>query len=325
MKYRPFGRTGLNISEIGFGTWGIGGTWWGGPQDQGALAALRESLDLGVNFFDTAYVYGDGHSEELIGKVVKEKKVRSQVYLATKVPPKNWGWPAVEGSDVTKIFPGSWIRQCTERSLKKLHTDYVDLQQLHVWAPNWLRSGDWLETLQKLQQEGKVRWFGISINDHQPDSALELVRSGLIQSVQVIYNIFDQSPEKNLLPLCREYKVGVIVRVPLDEGGLSGKLTPTTQFAEGDWRRNYFRGDRLGETCDRVEKLKEFLGDEEKTISDLALKFTLAHPAVSTVIPGMRHPEHLRSNSAVSDGKPLSDKRLQALKQHAWPRNFYLD
>ncbi|MBI2082349.1 MAG: aldo/keto reductase [Deltaproteobacteria bacterium] len=324
MQYRELGRTGLKISEIGFGTWGMGGTWWGGAMDKQSLESLNLSLDQGVNFFDTAYVYGDGHSEELIGRVVHERKIRDKVYIATKVPPKNWQWPAEAGSDADEIFPGNWIRKCTERSLKKLKTDYVDLQQLHVWASGWLGKGDWLEELQKLKKEGKIRWIGVSINDHQPDTALELVKSGTIDTVQVIYNIFDQAPEENLLPLCREYRVGVIVRVPLDEGGLSGKLTPQTKFVEGDWRGNYFRGDRLQETCDRIEKLKPLLGDEAKTVSDLALKFCLSHPAVSTVIPGMRRPEHLRTNVAASNGKPLSVKLLQEIKKHAWQRNFYL-
>ncbi|MBI4373957.1 MAG: aldo/keto reductase [Deltaproteobacteria bacterium] len=324
MQYREFGPAGMKVSEIGFGTWGMGGSWWGGPIDKESKESLNLAIECGVNFFDTAYVYGDGHSEELIAQVVNERKVREKVFIATKVPPKNWQWPAEAGSDVNEIFPPDWIRRCTERSLKKLKTDYVDLQQLHVWASSWLGTGDWLNELQKLKKEGKVRWIGISINDHQPDTALDLVKSGLIDSVQVIYNIFDQSPEEKLLPLCREHRVGVIVRVPLDEGGLSGKLTPETKFAGDDWRGNYFRGDRLRETCDRIEKLKPFLGDEAKTVSDLALKFCLSHPAVSTVIPGMRRAEHLRSNVAASNGKSLSAKLLQEIKKHAWQRNFYL-
>lgn len=323
MQYREFGKTGVKISEIGYGTWGMGGSWWGGPMDKSSLESLALSLDLGVNFFDTAYVYGDGHSEQLIGRVVRERKVREKVYLATKVPPKNWGWPAQQGSDAREIFPADWISQCTERSLKNLGTDFLDLQQLHVWAPNWLGHGDWLEEIQRLKKAGKVRWFGISINDHQPDTALDLVKSGLIDSVQAIYNIFDQSPEKNLLPLCREHRVAVIVRVPLDEGGLSGKLTPETTFPKDDWRQGYFAGGRLKETCDRVERLKSLLGQEAKSISELALKFCLSHPAVTTVIPGMRRIEHVRTNCAASDGKLLSPSLLQQLKGHAWERNFY--
>lgn len=325
MQYREFGKTGLKVSEIGFGTWSMGGDMWGGRDDARALEALLESLDLGVNFFDTAYVYGDGHSEELIGEMLRRRKGRPQVFIATKIPPRDYGWPAKEGSRAEDIFPARWIRDCTERSLKNLGTDYVDLQQLHVWASNWLGTGDWLEELRRLKKEGKVRWFGVSINDHQPETALELVRSGTIDSVQVIYNVFDQTPEEGLLPLCREYRVGVIVRVPFDEGGLTGTLTPKTQFPKKDWRRYYFKGDRLRETCERAEHLKSLLGPEAKTLPELALRYCLAHPAVGTVIPGMRKVEHVRSNCSVSDGRQLSAKTLAALKNHAWPRSFYPD
>lgn len=322
MQYREFGRTGIKVSEIGFGTWSMG-SMWGPRDDKAATEALNLAVDLGINFFDTAYVYGDGHSEQLIGNVVRKRKIRDKVFIATKVPPKDYHWPARAGSDVRKIFPASWIREMTEKSLKNLGTDTVDLQQLHVWASNWFHQGDWRDELMKLQKEGKVRWFGISINDHDPDTALEIVKSGLIDSVQVIYNIFDQTPAEKLLPLCREHRAGVIVRVPLDEGGLSGRLTPETKFDAKDWRRLYFTGGRLKETCDRVEKLKSFLDDEVQSIPELALKYCLSHPAVSTVIPGMRKPEHVQANCSASDGKPLSEKTLKALKQHAWPRNFY--
>lgn len=321
MQHREFGRTGRPVSEIGFGTWAMGGMW--GPRDdKSAKESLHLALDLGVDFFDTAYVYGDGHSEQLIGKVISERKVREKVFIATKVPPKDYHWPARVGSEVNPVFPGRWIREITEKSLKNLGVDCVDLQQLHVWASCWFQQGDWLEEFQKLRKEGKVRWFGISINDHEPNTALELVRSGLIDSVQVIYNLFDQTPAEKLLPLCREHRVAVIVRVPLDEGGLTGTLTPKTTFHKEDWRRSYFKGDRLRETCERVERLKPLLDGEVKTISELALKFTLSHPAVSTVIPGMRRPAHVHSNCAVSDGKTLSEATLSRLSHHAWPRSF---
>lgn len=323
MQYRTFGRTGIQVSEIGFGTWSMG-SMWGGRNDALATEALNLSLDLGVNFFDTAYVYGDGHSEQLIGNVVRKRKVRDKVFIATKVPPKDHNWPARLGSDPGKIFPASWVRTMTEKSLKNLGLECVDLQQLHVWAPNWFGCGDWLEEMEKLRKEGKIRSIGISINDHEPGTALEVVKTGLIDAVQVIYNIFDQSPEQNLLPLCREHRVGVIVRVPFDEGGLTGTLTPQTQFEKGDWRKYYFTRERLKETCERAERLKVFLGAEAKTLPELALRYCLSHPAVSTVIPGMRRPEHVRASTVVS-GKSLSEKTLAALKTHAWLRNFYPD
>ncbi len=322
MQYRTFGKTGFKASEIGFGTWSMG-SLWGDRDDQKATEALNLFLDLGGNFFDTAYVYGDGHSEELIGNVVRKRKVRDKVFVATKVPPKDYQWPAKHDSRLQDIFPSSWVREMTEKSLKNLRCETVDLQQLHVWGPQWFQQGDAFEELKKLRQEGKIRSIGISINDHEPNAALEVVRSGMIDSIQVIYNIFDQTPAEKLLPLCRKHNVGVIVRVPLDEGGLSGTLTPQTTFGKKDWRRFYFKGDRLKETCDRVEKLKGFLEGEAKTIPELALRYGLSDPAVSTVIPGMRKPEHVRSNAAVSDGKLLSQKTLAGLKAQAWPRSFY--
>ena len=299
------------------------GGMWGACDDAAATEALNVGLDCGITFFDTAYVYGDGHSETLIGNVVRKRKVRDKVFIATKVPPKNYQWPAKMGSNVREIFPASWIREMTDASLKNLQTDYVDLQQLHVWAPNWQGQGDWLEEIQKLKQEGKIRYFGISINDHQPDTALELVSSGLIDSVQVIFNIFDQSPAEKLLPLCEKHKVSVIARVPFDEGSLTGSLTPTMQFPKRDWRKHYFSGDRLRETCGRVEKLKNFLNSETPTLPDLALKFCLGFSAVTTVIPGMRKKSHVQSSARVSQSASLPKEILQALKSHQWIRSFY--
>lgn len=323
MKCRAFEKLGRTVSEIGFGTWSMG-SMWGPRDDQSATEALNLALDLGVNFFDTAAVYGEGHSEELIGHVVRKRKVRDQVFIATKIPPKNFEWPAKAGSRVEEIFPGAWIREMTETSLRFLQTDHIELQQLHVWSPDWLGQGDWLQELQKLKQEGKIRAFGVSINDHEPDSALELVQSGLIDSVQVIFNIFDQTPAERLLPLCQKHQVGVIARVPLDEGGLTGTLTVETKFPKKDWRKHYFGGDRLRQTVERAERLKFFLGNEARTLPELALKFDLSPPAVTTVIPGMRRPEHVRANCAVSDQSPLSQQTLAHIKEHAWHRNFYL-
>lgn len=323
MQYRSLGRTGVEVSEIGFGTWSMG-SMWGERDDEAAVKALDLAIDIGVNFFDTAFAYGDGHSERLIGRVVKDRAVRGRVFIATKVPPKDYHWPARAKSKATDIFPRKWIRETTEKSLKNLKTDFVDLQQLHVWAADWAQETEWLEELKKLKKEGKVRFYGISINDHDPLTAIDVVNQDLIDSVQVIYNLYDQTPAQQLLPLCREHRVGVIARVPFDEGGLTGRLTPETQFEKEDWRRFYFKGDRLRQACERAERLKEFIGREGvETLPQLALKFCLSHPAVSTVIPGMRRPEHLQSNCAASDGRPLSERMLADLKGHAWPRNFY--
>ncbi|MDO8462078.1 MAG: aldo/keto reductase [Deltaproteobacteria bacterium] len=320
MQYRQLGRTPFKISEVSFGTWAMGG-WWGPLDDKSALEALHRAIELGVNFFDTAFVYGDGHSEQLIAKAFSEKKKRQIV--ATKIPPKNFKWPAEPNTPLKEAFPRDWIRECTERSLKNLNTDCVEIQQLHVWTECWLNETEWVDELQKLKKEGKIRAFGVSINDHQPDSALALVKSGLIDTVQVIHNIFDQTPEQQLLPLCREFNVGVIVRVPFDEGGLTGTLTPSTIFPEGDWRSNYFTPERLKETCARVDRLKKFLTPEVDSIPKLALKYCLAHPAVSSVIPGMRRPAHVEENAKASDGKSLPQTTVDKLHQEAWPRNFY--
>lgn len=322
MHYRRFGKTDWQVSEVGFGTWAMGGNMWGPTNDKLSRQALNLALDQGVNFFDTATVYGNGHSEQMIGEVVRTRKLRDKVFIATKVPPKDYHWPARAGSKAEKIFPAAWIREMTETSLRNLASNYVDLQQLHVWSPVWLESEEWLNELSKLKAEGKIRSFGISVNDHQPESAVALVKTGLIDSVQVIYNIFDQAPAEALLPACQEQRVAVIVRVPFDEGGLTGTLTPDSTFKK-DWRRFYFKESRLLETCQRVEKLKTLLNGMVKTLPDLALKFCLAHPAVTTVIPGMRRPEHVEANCTVSNGKNLSVQLLTQLKKHVWQRNFY--
>ena len=305
MQHRPFGRTGWQVSEIGIGTWAMGG-WWGPLDDRRSLAALRLALELGVNFIDTALVYGDGHGERLIAKVLKGRASRKPVYVATKIPPKNLEWPARATTPLVAAFPASWIVRCTEQSLRNLRVDCIDLQQFHVWTDRWLADSEWYETVQRLKQQGKIRQFGVSINDHEPGSALELVRSGLVDAVQVIYNIFDQAPAEQLLPLCRAKKVGVIVRVPLDEGGLTGTLTPATAFHVDDWRNRYFRGDRLRETAERAGRLQFLIRDEITSLAQAALKFSLSHPAVSTVIAGMRRPEHVQANCAASDGRLLT-------------------
>ena len=328
MQYRRFGKTGWKISEIGFGCWGMGGNW--GPRsDEKARAALRKALQLGVNFFDTAYVYGDGHSERILGEVLRawfrDTPGRQQAfYVATKVPAKTFEWPAHPKMRIADAFPVSWITRCAEVSLKRLGLEQIDLLQLHVWTDAWVDTEEWRKASEVLKSQGKIRAFGVSVNDHEPESVLKLVATGQIDSVQVIYNIFDQSPEKALFPLVQERDVAVIARVPLDEGSLTGSFTPETRFPPGDWRSGYFKGERLAQACHRTEKLKAFLGSDASTLSSLALKFALHHSAASTVIPGMRTAEHVETNCAASDGKKLSPEVGQNLKTHAWPRNFYV-
>jgi aryl-alcohol dehydrogenase-like predicted oxidoreductase len=319
MQYRLLGRTGFNVSEIGFGAWGIGGSLWKGGSDEEAQQALHRACDLGLNFIDTALAYGYGHSEQLIGQVLKERSER--IFVATKIFPKNQEWPARHGVPVNQVFPTDHIISCTEKSLKHLGVEQIDLQQLHVWAKNWVDEPSWYEALLKLQKEGKIARFGISINDHDPDSGLKVVELGWVDSVQVIYNIFDPTPAKNLLPLCANKNIGVIVRCPFDEGSLTGAVTEETTFEKGDWREHYFTPARKKEVTSRIEKLKEIAGSTR--LSELALRFCLSHSNVSTVIPGMRKIANVEQNLTTSAGQKLSADLLNQLSSHAWQRNFY--
>ena len=321
MNYRELGRTGLEVSEIGYGAWGIAGDAWLGAKDEDSLKALNRAVDLGLNFIDTALAYGEGHSERLVGKIVEERD--ENIYVATKIPPKNKIWPAPDGVPVDEVFPGDYVRDCTEQSLSNLGLDAIDVQQFHVWQDDWVGQGDWLEAVEDLKQEGKIRFFGVSINDHQASNAVRLIETGVVDTVQVIYNVFDQSPEDELLPACQEHGVGVIVRVPFDEGALTGRITPDTTFDEGDFRNHYFRGERKQEVYDRVRAIVSELGATEDEMAEIALRYILSHPAVSTVIPGMRSVRNVERNMAVGDGKGLPEDQGRTLKDYRWDRNFY--
>lgn len=321
MRYRTLGKTGIEVSEIGYGAWGIGGRQWLGGSDDGSLLALKRAIELGLNFIDTALAYGEGHSERLVGQVVKE--TGAKVYLATKVPPKNRIWPAQPNIGIEEVFPASYVIESTETSLRNLGVETLDLQQLHVWNPAWLASDEWRKAFETLKKSGKVRFVGISINDHQPDSALELVKSGLIDTVQVIYNIFDPTPQKNLFPLCQVHNVGVLARVPLDEGSLTGSITEATEFEPQEFRAMYFRGDRKKEVVAHVSALQADLGDTGESLAETALRFCISHPALSSVIPGMRQIRNVESNMGVSARGPLSEAVLATLTRHAWAKNFY--
>ena len=321
MKRRVLGRTGLSVSEIGYGAWGIGGTMWIGAKDDESLDALRHACDLGLNFIDTALVYGDGRSEKLVGEIVKQRP--DTIVVATKVPPLNGLWPARRGVAVDRVFPGHHITASAEASLRNLDLERIDVLQLHVWQDDFLGAGDWLAALEKLKASGKVRYAGISINDHDPASALRAVASGIFDTVQVIHNVFDQSPADELYPLCLKHNVGVIVRVPLDEGGLTGTIRPDTVFPPGDFRASYFEGDRKRQVFERVQELATLLGKEAATVPELALRYCLSHDAVSTVIPGMRRRSTVDASCGVSDGRRLSPELMKALERHAWSRSFY--
>jgi aryl-alcohol dehydrogenase-like predicted oxidoreductase len=303
VKYRQLGETGIEVSEIGYGAWGIGGDQWGGADDDESIQALHRAIDLGLNFIDTALAYGDGRSERLVGQVVRERP--ETVFVATKVPPKNRVWPAQAGVPVDEVFPADYVRACAQTSLANLGLERVDLLQFHVWSDEWLDQGDWREAIADLRAAAKIGFFGVSINDHQPDTALRLVESGLADTVQVIYNVFDQSPEDELFPTCRAHGVGVIARVPLDEGGLTGTIQADSEFPDGDFRANYFRGDRKREVHERVTAVVDDIGISEDEVAEIALRFVLSEPAVSTVIPG------------------VPDGWREKLRAHRWVRDFY--
>jgi aryl-alcohol dehydrogenase-like predicted oxidoreductase len=321
MRYRKLGRTNLEVSEIGYGAWGIGGKQWLGGEDQASLQALQRSFDLGLNFIDTALAYGDGHSEQLVGHAVRSASQR--IYVGTKIPPKNRIWPATPETNIADVFPPDYIVSSTEESLRNLKLEQLDLQQFHVWTDAWAQNEEWRRAVEELKASGKIRYIGISITEHEPDSALETLRTGLIDAVQVIYNVFDQTPETNLFPLCQELNLGVLARVPLDEGGLTGTISEQTKFEPGEFRDFYFRGDRKRQVVEHVDALKKDLASVEGTLSEIALRFCLSHPAVSSVIPGMRRISTVESSCDVSDQGPLSPTVLAILKKHAWYRSFY--
>jgi aryl-alcohol dehydrogenase-like predicted oxidoreductase len=321
MQYRPLGRTGLTVSEIGYGAWGIGGAGWVGAREDESVRALHRAIELGVTFIDTARGYGE--SERIVGAVVRDHPGEDLV-VATKVPPKNDAFPAPAGVDPAEVFPGTHIRDSVHESLRASGLDAVDVLQLHVWSDDWLGRGDWLETVEELKDAGLIRFFGVSINDLQPENGLALVRSGLVDTVQVIYNVFHQQPEEQLLPACAERGVGVIVRVALDEGGLTGRITADTRFPDDDWRSRYFGGDRPRQVEEHVTALAADLGVATDAVPEHALRFVLSAHQVSTVIVGMRSVRNVERNTAVSDGRALKAEQRTTMARHRWERNFYL-
>lgn len=320
MKYRKLGRTGLDVSEIGFGAWAIGGSW--GPQNEkDSVDSLHKALDLGVNFIDTAAGYGDGKSERIIAEVLKTRQ--EKIWVATKTPPLPGHWPPSPYCDMDERYPEKYLRENVEERLRNLQTDCLDVLQLHTWTRAWNRNPRPFEVLRKLQAEGKIRAIGVSTPEHDQNSVIDLMRGGWIDTVQVIYNIFEQEPAAELLPVAQETNVGIIVRVVFDEGSLTGRFTPATQFAPDDFRNNYFAGDRLERSVNRAEKVKAEIADSGLTLAQAALKFALMHPAVSTVIPGIRNVAQAEANTAVSDSAPLSDALMLKLREHNWLRGFW--
>jgi len=317
MRYRTLGRTGWPVSEVGYGMWGMAG--WTGSDDAESLEGLERAVRLGCNFFDTAWAYGGGHSERLLGRVVRAHPDRNLV-VATKVPPKNFQWPSRRGFTLEECFPPEHIGQYAAKSLENLGLPRIDLLQFHVWEDAWADDGRWQRAVEDLKRQGMVRAVGISVNRWEPANVLETLRTGLIDVVQVIYNVFDQAPEDELFPLCRERNIGVIARVPFDEGTLTGTLTRESRWPEGDWRNTYFVPENLAASVARAEALRPLV-PEGMTMAELALRRILAEPTVSTVIPGMRRLRHVEANLAVGDGRPLDPVLLKRLRAHRWDRS----
>jgi aryl-alcohol dehydrogenase-like predicted oxidoreductase len=316
MKYRTLGRTGWQVSEIGYGMWGMAG--WTGSDDDQTRQALQLAVDLGCNFFDTAWAYGDGRSEAMLGELVRVNPDR-RLFTATKIPPKNRKWPSRREHTLDDCFPPDHIRQYVESSLENSGLPTFDLVQFHTWEDGWLSDDRWHHAISDLKSQGLLHAVGISINRWEPENGVRAVESGLIDCVQVIYNIFDQNPEDRLFPACRAHNVGVIARVPFDEGTLTGTLTTDTRWPEGDWRNTYFVPENLAASVQRAEALRPLI-PAGMTMPEMALRFILAEPTVSTIIPGMRRPKHVQANLATSDQGPLPSSLIDQLRAHRWDR-----
>jgi aryl-alcohol dehydrogenase-like predicted oxidoreductase len=316
MQYRRFGRTGWNVSEVGYGMWGLAG-WTGSDQDE-VMIALEKSVELGCNFYDTAWGYGAGKSEQILGDLLK-KFSNKRLYTATKIPPKNFKWPSKPDYKLEECFPASHIIEYTEKSLKNLRVDSIDLQQFHVWEDSWASNDEWKTAIDKLKKEGKIRFIGISVNRWEPENVLKTLQTGVIDAVQVIYNIFDQAPEDKLFPLCEKLDIGVIARVPFDEGSLTGTLTKQTVFPKDDWRSTYFVPENLNSSVDHADALKPLV-PQGMTMAEMALRFILENDDVHTIIPGMRKVKNVIANTQASDGKRLDRALVQKLKAHRWDR-----
>jgi aryl-alcohol dehydrogenase-like predicted oxidoreductase len=323
MKHRRFGRKGWEVSEIGYGMWGMAS--WSNSDDEESLRSLQASVDRGCNFFDTAYAYGNGHSENLLGQIVRANAGK-RLYTATKIPPKTLQWPASAESTLTDSYPPDHVEEYVHRSLENAKLDQFDVMQFHTWSDDWMRDDRWFYKLDDLRSQKLINAIGISLNRWEPWNGVRAVRSGQVDAVQVIYNIFDQNPEDDLFPACREMNVAVIARVPFDEGTLAGTLTKESKWPEGDWRNTYFVPENLIPSVERADAIKKLLEEWNRehethiTMPELALRFILGNEDVSTIIPGMRKLSHVESNIAASDAGPLPRELHEKLKAFRWVR-----
>jgi aryl-alcohol dehydrogenase-like predicted oxidoreductase len=318
MRLRTFGRLGWRVSEIGYGMWGMAG--WTGADDAESRQALDRAVELGCNFFDTAYAYGEGKSERLLADTLARHR-GLRLYAATKVPPKNRRWPGRADTHVDDVFPYEYIVRMTQESRQNLGVDRIDLQQFHVWNDAWVHDHAWKRAVEDLKKDGVIEAFGISVNRWEPANVLAALETGLVDSVQVVYNVFDQAPEDVLFPACQRLGIAVIARVPFDEGSLTGTMTASDRWPDGDWRNLYFTPENLRKTLDRVDRLKPLVR-AGGTLPDLALRFILHHPAVSTAIPGMRRTRHVEANLAAGTAPPLAAEEVDALRAHRWDRDW---
>jgi aryl-alcohol dehydrogenase-like predicted oxidoreductase len=316
MKYRRFGRTDWQVSEVGYGMWGMAG--WTESSDIQSAKSLDLAVDNGVTFFDTAWGYGEGHSEELLGKLVKRHPSK-KLYTASKIPPKNFQWPAKPEYTFEESYPTEPIIKYTEKTLTNLGLEQLDLMQFHTWDDGWSEREEWQRAIEDLKTSGKISAMGISVNRWEPENGIKALKTGMLDAVQVIYNIFDQNPVDVLFPLCDEMNIAVIARVPFDEGTLTGNLTKDTKFPEGDWRGTYFVPENLNSSVDHADALRSLI-PEGMTMAEMALRFIQMNKSVSTIIPGMRKERNVLANVATSDGKGLNTHLHQELKKHRWDR-----
>jgi len=321
MLMKKFDKSDIDVSLLGFGCWGIGKSEWKGGEDAESKKALIKAMENGINFFDTALAYGRGHSERLLGET--EKEFGKQVFIASKIPSKKLEWPAANNSTLEESFPKGYIIEKTEQSLRNLKRDFIDLMQFHVWNDKWTENDDWKEAVEKLKKEGKVKFWGISINDHQPENGIEAGKTGLINSFQVIFNIFDQKPADYLFPFSKKHNISIIARVPFDEGALTGNIIHTSTFPSGDFRNDYFRGTRKIDVQERVNRIWKDVKDNADSMAEAALRFTISFDAVTTVIPGMRSKKNLMANIKSIEKGTLPKSLIEKLKVHKWNKNFY--
>ena len=317
MNYRRFGRTNWHVSEIGYGMWGMGG--WTGSDDDESLQALQRAVDLGCNFFDTAWAYGEGRSEKLLGEIVRANPAK-KLYTATKIPPRNLQWPSRREFTLDDCYPPGYIEECVNKSLANLGVEKLDLLQFHTWEDRWLNDERLPRAVEKLRATGKAEAVGVSVNRWEPCNGIRAVLEGVAEAVQVIYNIFDQNPEDALFPICRMKDVAVIARVPFDEGTLTGTLTVDSTWPKGDWRNTYFVPENLKNSVPRAEALRPLV-PPGNSMAQMALRFILGNPDVSTIIPGMRKRRNVEANIAASAQGPLPAPLHKQLRAHRWDRN----